>query len=122
MSKRVSLSNELHTVMKGTVAIRILARHWIDSSGTGAEVECSEALTSVVILLVERLRLLDRAVRGVVDPREVWCAENQGDPPNDRSEKDMLLPVWSDAALVRHHRAELKRAKVRRRRESAVPR
>lgn len=78
------------------------------SLGSG---ELPPAIAAILVLLTERLRLLDRVARGTVDPRLLLCPENETSPPLEGEEEDVTLPVWSQGQLLRHHRAEWKRAK-----------
>jgi hypothetical protein len=76
----------------------------------------------MLVLLVERLRLVDRAVRGTIDPRLAWWPENDADlSPGDPSEEDVRLVAWSDRKLARHHRAEWKRTRRRLRQAKSRP-
>jgi hypothetical protein len=73
-----------------------------------------EAVASMLVLVTERLRLIDRVVRGATDPRMAWCPENDADgSPGDPSEDDVRLEAWSDRKLARHHRRQWKRARGR---------
>jgi hypothetical protein len=111
--KTLSLSNELRLVMDAARGVQQLTHHWIDSYGTD-DLETPAGIAAMLAVLVERLRLLDRVVRGVVDPRLVWSSENDAThAPGDPEEDDVRLEVWTDRKLARHHRHEWKRAKKR---------
>ena len=61
-------------------------------------------------LIQARLVLLQRAVRGTIDPRQLWCAANDGDATD---KEDIVLPTWSLLRSARHARREWKSAKAR---------
>lgn len=110
--KRVSLSNELHVVIDSMGGLRSLTRQWIDSFGT--EPHLADQVLALLSVVIERLRLLDRAVRGTIDPHLVWSQENDVDLiPGDPQEEDILLACWQDRKLLRHHRRALRAAKRR---------
>jgi hypothetical protein len=106
--KTVSLSNELHLVMDSIRGVRSLTRQWIDSFGMDQEVP--EQISSLLVILIERLRLMDCVVRGTVDPHLAWSPQNDGKMcPGDPNEEDVVLRTWSERRLARHHRAEWRR-------------
>jgi hypothetical protein len=101
--KRVSLSNELHVLMDSLRGVHSLTRQWIDSFGN--EPQLPDQVYAVLTLLIERIRLLDRVVRGTIDPHLVWSPQNDVDPiPGDPKEEDMILSAWSVRKQARHHR------------------
>lgn len=108
--KRVSLSNELHLVIDSIGGIRALTRQWIDSFG--GEPHVPDQIHAVLTVVIDRLRLLDRAVRGTIDPFLVWSSENDVESiPGDPSEEDVVLTAWSERKLLRHHRKAMRAAK-----------
>ena len=110
--KGVNLSNELHLLMDSICGVHSLTRRWIDSFGMDAEIP--QQVSSLLVVLIERIRLMDRVTRGTVDPHLVWSPENDADScPGDRKEEDLVLVAWSERRLARHHRAEWKRARGR---------
>lgn len=115
MAKRaVSLSHELHLLFKALQGARALVEQWIASPPDGSlgAGELPPAVSTILVLLTERLRLLDRVARGTIDPRLLLCPENEALGRSEREEEDVTLPVWSERQLARHHRAEWKRAKT----------
>lgn len=110
--KQISLSHELDLVMKSIAGAKQLAILVAESPP-----ETGLLAWSVVALLTaveERLRLLDRAVRGTVDPLLLWCAENNAMSATDsEDEADIFLVEWSDKRRAQQHRRELKRARGR---------
>lgn len=112
-SKTVGLSNELHLMMSAVHGVHRLTRHWIENYGMDLD-DVPDAIAALLVMLIERLRLLDRVARGTIDPRLAWCAENDAErSPGDPSEDDLRLAAWSDSKLLHHHRGEVKRAKRR---------
>lgn len=110
--KRISFSNELHVLMDSIGGLHSLTRQWIDSFGQ--EPHIPDQVYALLTLLLDRLRLLDRAVRGTVDPHLVWSRQNDADLiPGDRREEDTILTAWSNQRLARHHRRELRTVKRR---------
>lgn len=105
MSRRaISLSNELHLLMDSIHGVRSLTKQWIDSFGLDHDLPRS--IFSLLVVLTERLRLVDRAVQGYVDPRLAWCPQNDA----ISAERDILLRSWSDKVLAEHHENERQRA------------
>lgn len=96
--------------MDATRGVHAITRKFIESYGM--EKELPETISALLVLLIERLRLVDRVVRGDVDPRLLWCSENDAASRYIEAQ-DTQLSAWSDKKLARHHRAELKRAKTR---------
>jgi hypothetical protein len=114
--KTLSLSNELSLMIDALGGVHRLTRHWIENYGMDLD-DVPQSIGSLLVILRERLRLLDRVARGTLDPRLAWCRENDAEgSPGDPSEEDVRLVTWSDRKLVRHHRMEWKRAKRRRER------
>lgn len=112
-AKTVSLSDELHLMMSAIRGAHCLTRHWIENYGMDLD-EIPDAVAALLVIFIERLRLLDRVARGTIDPRLAWCAENDAErSPGDPGEDDVHLAAWSDRKLHRHHRGEVKRAKRR---------
>jgi hypothetical protein len=110
--KTISLSNELQLLLDATQGVRSLVQRWIDSFGMEAQIP--EQISALLVLLAERLRLLDRATRGSVDPRLVWSPQNdQKLVPGDRAEASVTLTAWSDQQLARYHRKQWQRIRRR---------
>jgi hypothetical protein len=115
--KTVSVSSELQLLIDGARGVHALTRRFIDSFGM--ETELPESISALLVIMIERLRLMDRAVRGTVDPHLVYCVENDASRSANPSEEDLVLTEWSERRLARHHRAQWKRARTRMR--SAKP-
>jgi hypothetical protein len=76
-AKKISISNELHVVMDAIGGLHSLTRQWIDSFGQ--EPQIPDQVYALLTLLMDRLRLLDRAARGTIDPFLVWVQIFFGD-------------------------------------------
>lgn len=119
MSKRVSLSDELWILFQGIQGARGLVEKITQNqcSDDRESDETAHAVVAVLVMITERLRLLDRIVRGTVDAAVILCRQNEAVPSEDaephEGEEDVLLPVWSERRLLRHHKAEWRRAKRR---------
>jgi hypothetical protein len=111
--KTVSLSDELHHIIRAVDGLRELAERLNESSFHDGTLPLSIASNLVVVR--ERLRLIDRVVRGVLDPWHLWSAQNEA-LPAVKDGDDVLLPAWSDAEMIRRLRREWKSAKRRLRR------
>ena len=111
MAKRiVSLSNELSVLMGALRGLRLLVQHWIESFGMDADIP--HTIAALLVVLHERLRLLDRVAQGQLDPRLAWCPQNDAGSPVVEGE-GARLGAWSERRLARHHRSEWKRLKAR---------
>lgn len=123
MSKRVSLSDELTTLFEGVRGARGLVEKIRQNqcSDDREHAETANAVVAFLVLLTERLRLLDRVVRGTVDGAVLSCPQNEAITREGsevrEGEEDIILRAWSEKRLLRHHRAEWKRAKRRLARE-----
>jgi hypothetical protein len=110
LKKTVSVSNELTLVMDAVRGVRLLTKAWIDSYGLDADIP--HTISALLVLLHERLRLLDRVVQGQLDPRLAWCPQNDAASTFIDGE-DQHLAAWSERRVASHHEAEWKRAKRR---------
>ena len=112
MPKRViSISSELQLLIENVRGVYALNRRFIESFGM--ETDLPENISALLAILVERLRLMDRVVRGTVDPYVAWCPENDASRHGDPRERDLTLTEWSEKQAARHHRAHWKRARTR---------
>ncbi len=99
MSKRrsaISLSSELHLVSRAIDGTRLLAEKWKEHHFTEEELpRLALAMHAMLVLVRERLVLLDRGVRDTLDPRHLACPENEAleEPPGD--DEDVVLRAWS---------------------------
>jgi hypothetical protein len=112
--KAISLSGELHLLMRVTETLRRITEGLCETRFH--DTELASAIAGCMTILKERLRLLDRAIRGAIDPRLLWCEENDAitlNPSTTGDDGDVVLKVWSDRQAARHHRKAWKTAKRR---------
>ena len=114
--KAVSLSDELHHLIRTVDGLRELAERLNESTIHDGTLPLS--IASSLVLVRERMRLIDRVVRGTVDPRILWSVENEA-LPSVRDGDDVILRAWSDEETVRRLRREWRSAKRRLRRSKA---
>jgi len=112
--KTVSLSGELHMLIRAIDGTRDIAERLNESMFHDGNLPL--AIAANLALVRERLRMLDRAVRGAIDPRLLWCADNDATPllsdgANDGN--DICLDAWSNEEAARWHRREWRAAKRR---------
>jgi hypothetical protein len=119
--KAISLSNELHLIAKGIDGVRLTAER-LSVDASGEEGRMAGVIASQLTILRERLLLLDRVVRGDVDPRLLWCTENDALPLIDdgtHDDEDVTFQVWSERAELRRYRRlwKMARRRLQRRKE-----
>lgn len=94
--RKVSLSNELHLVARTIDAMRILSEKWRDSHFDHEELpRLAHALHGTLVLVRERLALLDRAARDTLDPWYLFCDENEAFEESPGDDGDVILKAWS---------------------------
>jgi hypothetical protein len=108
MKRLVSVSGELHVLMKAVAGIRALAARSIDSPDDSETLALS--ISSLLVLVEERLRLVDRATRDAIDPSLAWCQVNAAIPT---TEGDLVLVGWSEKKQASRARREWKHARRR---------
>lgn len=111
--KAVSLSEELHHLIRTVDGIRQLAERLNEPAFHDLVLPLS--IASNLVIVKERLRLIDRVVRGAVDPWLLWCSENGVKKGTDDA-NDIVVESWSDRQTIRRLRKNLKMAKRRLRR------
>lgn len=111
-AKRVSLSSELHLVARTIDGTRLMAEQWKELHLNEEDLpRLARALHATLVLVRERLTLVDRAVRGTLDPRHLFCQENEAldELPGD-DEGDVVLQPWSAKKTAEKLRKDAKRA------------
>lgn len=94
--KAVSISSELHLLQRALDAVGLLLQQWAEVRFEQDEVRCvAPAAHATVVLVRERVRLLDRVVRDAVDPRLILVSENRGAEPLPGDDGDISLAAWS---------------------------
>jgi hypothetical protein len=112
--KAVSLSEELHHLIRTVDGIRQLAERLNEPAFHDLALPLS--IASNLVIVKERLRLIDRVVRGAVDPWLLWCPENNARHPiagDSDDGNDVVLEPLSDEEAVRRLRREWRAAKRR---------
>jgi hypothetical protein len=77
--KRISVSSELHQLALAASGLRLLASRLRDAPEDPESRDTGTAVASLLLLLTERLRLVERAVRGTIDPAVIWNRENDAE-------------------------------------------
>lgn len=110
--KSVSINHELHVVLGTLRVVRELADYWSQQpAGIGGNpVHLLHDLAASLTVVEARLVLLQRVIRGTLDPEQLWCAANDGDAED---KEDIVLPAWSLRRTERNARREYRRAKAR---------
>lgn len=94
--KGVSLSSELHLVSRTIDGMRILSQRWKELHFTDDELpRLAHALHATLVLVRERLVLLDCAVRDSLDPRYLFHPENEAFDEQPGDDGDVVLKSWS---------------------------
>lgn len=130
MSRRkVSLSSELHLVSRALDGMRLLTQQWKELHFTEDDLpRLAHALHATLVLVRERLVILDCAVRDTLDPRYLFHPENQAFDEQPGDDGDVVLRSWSakeEADKLRReadraaHRVEVLAERRRRRKEGA---
>ena len=122
MTKRISLSNECHVLVQAIEGVRMLADRWMEGARDGSfgDDALAGGIAANLLIVRERLVLLDRVVRDVVDPGLLWCADNQAPPtpePRTDDDHDVVLDAWSDEKQAVRYRRASRSAKRRLRRK-----
>lgn len=112
--KRLSVSAELNDLRSALEGIRLLLDRFAGEPPESWTMLSSlpRSVVALVELLDHRVRHLDRAVRGHVDPGDLW-ASHSGFGPADDEEKDVRLVAWSPELHVRHLRRQVGQAGAR---------
>lgn len=110
--RTVSLASEVQLLSAAIRGARALTDP-LESPGSQPRVLVE--VDAILTVVVERMRLVDRVLRGAVDPAALWCDANDGESVRngDGDENERRLVAWSDQRLARFHREERRRAKRR---------
>lgn len=112
MRRRVSLASELMTVREAVRAVRLLVDPLVMLPMRGCFVPrgLPSSVVAGLTLIEERLRQVDRAIRGAVDPESIVTHDNDADDVETDGD-DVLLSSWSPKRAAKHARGELQRAR-----------
>jgi hypothetical protein len=107
----VSLSSELHLVARAIDGTRVLTEKWRDGHFNAEELpRLAHALHATLVLVRERLTLLDCAVRDTLDPRHLFHPENQAFDEQPGDDGDVVLRSWSAKKAAAKLKQEAERA------------
>jgi len=110
----LSISGELNLILEALETVRLLAELEAGLHLTKRQQQRAARATGASLLLIrERVRSLDRVVRGLVDPAALLVAENGAHPDRDSDEGDVAIPTWGTKRTLENHRRELERAERR---------
>ena len=110
----VSLSRELHLVSRAIDGTRLMAEKWKELHFSEEELpRLAHAMHATLVLLRERLVLLDRGVRDTIDPRHLVCSENEAIEGPGGDDKDVVLRAWSPKKEATKLRRDAERAERR---------
>lgn len=129
-AKKVSLSSELHLVSRTIDGMRLLTEKWKELHFNEEDLpRLAHALHSTLVLVRERLTLVDCAVRGTLDPQHIFCQENEALDELPGDDGDVVLHPWSVKETADKLRVEaeqaarrLARLEARRKRGEGEPR
>jgi hypothetical protein len=113
MSRRkVSLSSELHLITRAIDGSRLITEKWRDGHFMPDELpRLAHALHATLVIVRERLLLLDRGVRDTIDPRYLFCTENEAfEAQLGEEDGDVVLQAWSAKQEAKKLRKEADRA------------
>lgn len=112
--RQLDLADELNTIrkaMKGVLVLTEMASP-LHAPDAEAAAEAPELAVAVTALVVERLRQLERAVRGTADVEPLLAAHNVAVGP---AEGAVRVQVWSNQRRRAEAERELRRLEVERR-------
>ena len=102
----MSLSSELNLILEALEGIQLLTKLQAEHHLVGKERQRATLATAAGLVVIrERVRHLDRIVRGVADPREILIAENRGLAGDD----EVQVATWGTKRTLAHHRREAER-------------
>lgn len=115
MSRRkISLSLEVHLIARSIDAMRILTEKWKELHFTEDELpRLAHAMHATLVLVRERLVLLDRGIRDTLDPRHLACPENEAFEAQPGDDGDVVLRAWSAKKEAEKLRRDAERAEHR---------
>lgn len=115
MSRRkTSLSLEVNLIARSIDAMRILSEKWKELHFTEEELpRLAHAMHATLVLVRERLVLLDRGIRDTLDPRHLSCPENEAFEAQPGDDGDAILRAWPPKKEAEKLRKEADRAEHR---------
>src|ERR1039458_8066038 len=111
MGRKLSLARELLLLAGSVDALRMAAERKRDASRPDQSIHrFTSAMAGGLLILVERLRLVERIVMGAANPASLLCKGNQA---NRAEEGPGIVPEWSPHEEAEHLAAELRGARYR---------
>lgn len=111
-ARQVSVAKELRTLGGAVDALKLAADRQTDQPFQDV-VSFARAVGGALILLRDRLHLLERVVRRSANPSQVACRENEVHLAPGEMTSDLIIPLWSAEELVTRWEYEWKVAKAR---------
>lgn len=109
--KAVRISSELHVILHALDAVGLLLQQWAELHFSGDEGRrVAPAAHAPIVLLRERVRLLERVVRDTVDLRLLLTSENRGHDQLPDDDGNVVLPAWSVGTTEEKAREEAGRS------------
>ncbi len=108
--KKLSVARELLLLAANAHALVLAAERNLDSRGESHH-DFTLAMAGSLLLLQDRLRLLERVVMGAANPSLILCPSNQAD---SSEEGPGIVREWSHEEEVQHLEAEWRGARYRR--------
>jgi hypothetical protein len=103
----LSISSELNLILEALEGIQLLTKLQAEHHLIGKQRHRATLATAAGLVVIrERLRQLDRVVRGVADPRKILISENRGLVGDD----ELQVATWGTKRTLAHHRREAERA------------
>lgn len=112
--KNVSLSLELHLVSRALDGMRLMTEKWKELHFTEEELpRLAHAMHATLVIVRERMMLLDRGVRDTLDPRHLFCNENEAFEAQPGDDADVVLRAWSTKKTAKRLREDADEAERR---------
>ena len=119
-ARQISVAKELRTLADAVDALKMATDRQADYPLQDA-VGVARGVGAALVLLRERLLLLERVARGSSSPSQVVCRENEAHVAHGEQPNDLVISLWSAEELVQRWEHEWKVAKARLDRERQDP-
>ena len=95
MTKRLSLSSELRLIQTTLRGIKMLAEKLDESPQVGVEERAlANSIGATLAIVTQRLGILEKVVRGSINPSAILCSENCAVP--DPEPGEIVLSEWDE--------------------------
>lgn len=110
--KQISLSLETHLLSRTIDGMRIMTEKWRDGHFNQEELpRLALALHSTLVMVRERLAMVDRSIRDTLDPCYLFHPENEAlEPLTSDDSGDVVLRSWSEKKAAIKLKREAERA------------